>query len=169
MRRLASTAIVLMLAAPAAAQPVAVRVQIDPSTDSAPSEKLAAPIEQCIRDNASKVEIAVSDLNEAVTFLVDNLCAQPIAEESARRAKRAAEQYQKQIQDACDKEKTQPDGDPARQYACACAISNATHIGFTGIDQYNAGSVQGPPAGVALASKLLLDLRLSHSKPGQPR
>jgi hypothetical protein len=108
-------------------------------------------------------------LNEGVTFLVDNLCAEPIADENARKAKQAAEQYRKQLQDACDKEKSQSNSSRATPAMGACAMTNATHIGFTGIDQYNAGSVQGPPAAVALASKLLLDLRLSHSKPGQPR
>jgi hypothetical protein len=130
---------------------------------------LAAPIEKCIRDNAVKAEQAVPDLNGAVTFLVDNLCAEPIANESARRAKISAEKYQMQMQDACDKEKSQPKNANPTPAMSFCDVAGATHIGFSGIDQYSSNSISGPPAAVGLASKLLLDLRLSHSKPGQPR
>jgi hypothetical protein len=169
MRRLTSVALLSLLAVHPAAAQFAVRTTVDPLAASPQEDKLAAPVDQCIRDNAAKVELAVSDLNQAVAFLVDNVCAQPISDEHARKTRQATEQYQRQMQDACDKEKSQPKNAKPTPGMSFCDLAGATHIGFSGIDQYTAGSVQGPPAAVALASKLLLDLRLSHSKPGQPR
>src|SRR5581483_6928942 len=162
MRLLVPVSALLVLAAhPAVAQSIAVRVTRDPSTITQ-QEKLAAPIEQCIRDGAAKTEQAVPDLNDAVVFLVDKLCAQPIADENNRRTRLAAEEAQKNWQAACNKAKAQAKNGQSAQATAACMMASETHIGFTGIDQFNASTIPGPPAAVALASQLLLDLRLAN-------
>jgi hypothetical protein len=139
--------------------------------------KLGAPIEECIRSNAAKVESAIDDLSRATSFLVSNVCAEPVAAENARKMKVSAERRAKQLQAWCDDQKksnTQPPGSASLSYMCAA--SGATHIGFSGIDQYDGDDDDSlsfvgtsPPAAIGLASRLLLDLRLSHSKTGQPR
>jgi hypothetical protein len=137
---------------------------------SAENAKLAmsAPIETCIRDNAAKVESAVLDLNQAVDFLVSNICAEPIAADQAEQAKAASEKQYAQWQKACDNAKvTAKDNDNSMSALCG-----NFRVGFltepnddSTYTIYAAGS--RPAGAVALASRLLLDLRLSHSNSRQ--
>jgi len=136
---------------------------------------VAAPIEQCIRENAPKVEIAVSELNAAVGFLVDKICAEPVASENTRLATIQQEKMAAYWQKMCDDQKAAKGGDAEKNNnskaigANYCAMGK---IGFAGLEQYLPDDESGPvymgsgsPAAVALASRLLLDLRLSHKKP----
>jgi hypothetical protein len=155
----ATMAFATLMAAPARAEEAA------PST---------AAIEQCVRDNATKVEAAIADLNQAVEFLVKKICAGPVAERNALLSKRQQDQMAASWKAMCDKQKaakTMAD-DSAKSALDVCAMRDYS-AGFTGIvsgdddaPAYLAGNV--PPVAVALASSLLLDLRLSHLKSGQP-
>lgn len=152
------------------------------AADTDGATKLPAPIEQCIRDNAGKVEAAVSNLNDAVDFLVGKMCAVPIAAESARIAKLMQERTAGQWKKMCDEEtaatkSTTADGEKAAPKAFDyCAM---TKIGFLtepaqGDDEgvsysYSIALGSSPPAAVALAAQLILDMRLAHSRAAQAR
>jgi len=137
--------------------------------DAAPS---ATPIEQCIRDNAGKVETSIDNLNQAVDFLVGKICAEPIAKENARVTKIQQDRVAAQWKAMCDKRKAAPDtGTRGRSNVDFCAMQG---MGFTGVmsadddDEDSLPSYSGlnlPPSAVALAARLLLDLRLAHAKP----
>jgi len=128
--------------------------------------RLAPEIAQCINDNAPKVEAAVSDLNQAVDFLVSDVCAEPIAAQEAQQAKRSSDRMAAQWKKLCDEETA----DKKKSGADYCMM---TKIGFAGepSDEEGAGAYTAilgvstwnkPAAAVALASRRLLDLRLSH-------
>jgi hypothetical protein len=128
------------------------------------SATLAPEIAQCINDNASKVEAAVSDLNQAVDFLVSDVCAEPIAAQGAQQAKRSSERMAAQWKKLCDEEPA----DKKKSGSDFCAM---TKLGFAsesgdedGLSYAIAANTWGKPAAaVALASRKLLDLRLSHT------
>jgi len=136
---------------------------------------LAAPIEQCIRGNAAKVEAAVPDLSQAVDFLVGKICAEPIAKENARVLRNQQERMAADWQKMCDEEKAakrtnSTTTDRQNMGVDYCALGK---VGFAGIDPYTDDDNGGPmyigagsPAAIALAARLLLDLRLAHKKPG---
>jgi hypothetical protein len=129
--------------------------------DGAP---LAAPVEQCIRGNAVKVSAAISDLNQAVDFLVEKLCAEPIAADNDRQSKENIAARTAQLKEKCAKSETDG-GYPHRTKDMMCAF------GDSGLDLDFAGGTviyglaSKPPAAVALAARLLLDLRLAHENP----
>jgi hypothetical protein len=127
---------------------------------------LAPAIVQCIDDNAAKVEAAIPGLNQAVDFLVSDVCAEPLVTEESRQAKQSAERMQAQWKKVCDEETAEK----KKTAADYCAV---TKIGFanaandedgTGYTIYGAGAFNKPAAAVARASRKLLDLRLSHMK-----
>jgi hypothetical protein len=73
-------------------------------------------------------------------------------------------------QKLCDKQKAQAgsNGEETKE-ADFCSTDYA---GFAGLEQYNVDDMStaytgsGSPAAVALAARLLLDLRVAHTKPG---
>jgi len=147
---------------------IAAAVHAGESTPAATPKDQTA---QCIRDNATKVERAITDLNQAVVFLVDKVCAEPVAAENARRAaeqsRRMSEYWQKlcDAQKAAVAEKHDAESNPAKGVDY-CMMSK---VGFTGVEQYSedddGGAAyvgSGSPSDVGLAARLLLDLRLTH-------
>jgi hypothetical protein len=127
---------------------------------------LAAPIAQCINDNAAKVEAAIPDLNEAVDFLVLNVCAGPVAEQQQLRMKHAAEKSVARMQKMCDDEKAADKTKPAPSYCNSLKIGFMSEPNNLEEDYFGivATASSKPAAAAALASRLLLDLRLSHKK-----
>jgi hypothetical protein len=155
--------IFLALTTGAASADTAVAPQADP---------YASPIEQCIRDNAAKVEASISDINQAVDFLVGKVCAVSIAEHNAEHTKLLQRQNFERIQKMCDeqtaaKAEAKADaGKPAGVDYCAI-IKSATTMAVqpvpfdpwsTNIGVANAN----PAAAVALAAQLLLNIRAAH-------
>ncbi len=138
--------------------------------------------EECIRNNAFKVEAAIADLAQATKFLVEDICAVPISKENGERMAKQAEAANAQWKKMCDDEKTAKEASKSKitgTLSFGCSMMKATQrVGVVNTNadlQDNADSDdeymfigQGSPAAVALASSLLLDLRLSHSKSGQP-
>ena len=137
----------------------------------------ASPIEQCIRDNASKVEATIPDINQAVDFLVGKVCAATIAEHNVERTKLVAQKTFERVQRLCEqqtaaKQDAKPDdakADAAKPVAptmdyCAL-IKNASQSVVQPLpyDPWASGvnppNSSPPPAAVALASQLLLSLR----------
>ena len=139
--------------------------------DAAPT----APAEQCIRDNAAKVEAAIGDLNQAVDFLVTKICAIPLARLNAHTMKVRQETTSAQMKAMCDKRKAEPKKDDSNKSFDICSVSDYT-AGFltepnddvTDEGAFPFAGASPTPDTVALASSLLLDLRLSHLKSGQP-
>ncbi len=140
------------------------------SSAHADDAALAAPIEQCIRGNAIKVSAAIPDLNQAVDFLVDKLCAKPIAEDSAAAQRAAMQKYADRQQKNCDdwKKSHAPaapasgNEDEANPCQLAGMMGDASGFSWT---ITAARPAAAPPAAVALAAKLLLELRLAHENP----
>ena len=137
---------------------------------------LAAPIEQCIRDNAPKVEAAVPDLNQAVEFLIGNVCAQSVAVEQVRQRQLADDRRAAEWDKMCETQKaTKRDGktgaDVDQSMAAMCSEKSVFKVGFIteprdvdGDELTIYRNVSYPAAAVSLAARLLLDLRLSHTK-----
>lgn len=131
---------------------------------------LAAPIEQCIRDNAVKVSSVVPNLNEAVDFLVDKVCAKPIADDAAAQQAVVMKQYSEQLRKNCDAWKSaHPNADTASseddEAVNPCQLSSMTGEdgGINWMIFTSRVAPAAPPAAVALAAQLLLDLRLAHT------
>jgi hypothetical protein len=128
---------------------------------------LAAPIERCIRDNAAQVEAAEPDLTKAVDFLVGYVCAAPIAEERSRetlaRNRQIAQQNQTDCEQRVAQRKTAATPNPVTEDCTRFTRNLATTSNI--FDVFNVVSAQlKPPAAVQLAARLILDLRLAHTK-----
>jgi len=135
---------------------------------------------QCVRDNAPRVEAAISDLAQATKFLVEDVCAVPVARENAERMAKQTEAANAQWQKMCDDEKNAKEVSKSKgtgTLSFGCSMMKATQrVGVVNTNAYVQDVVdsddeymfvgQGSPTAVALASSLLLDLRLSHSKSG---
>jgi hypothetical protein len=152
---------VALIAAPA--------VQAQPA-GPAPADQLAPAIETCIRDNAASVEKAIPDLNQAVEFLAAKVCAVPVEAERQRLAKALADRQAEKMKAACARQqKAQKDvtpPSPDEDNFDVCSDNGVDFEGFSAL--YVTGYINNaPPAATALASKLLLDLRLSNSKSRQ--
>lgn len=145
---------------------------------------LAPAIERCIRDNAAKVEAAVPDLKRAVDFLVDDVCAEPVARENARKQAISVKQSAAHFQKMCDEEKARASRGSTKNKnegdVDACAMAGIASIGIANTNAYADSDDEednddpsfvgtGPPAAIALASRLLLDLRLSDTSRERPR
>ena len=136
----------------------------------APADQLAPAIETCIRANAANVEKAVPDLNQAVEFLAAKVCAVPVETDRQRLAKEAADRQAEKMKAACAR-RQKADKDAAsspqdEEYGDPCAMADMDFDGGSAF--YVSGTLFNvPPAATALASKLLLDLRLSNSKSRQ--
>jgi hypothetical protein len=140
---------------------------------AAADSKIDPATETCIRDNVLKVERAIDDLGQATTFLTTNICAVPVAAETARRQRQYTEAYNAQWAKMCDEQKATTKTKKKDELSFdPCTISATTKIGFlniAGADEeelsstiYTSGIAS--PAATALAAQLLLDLRLSHQK-----
>ncbi|MBL6852220.1 MAG: hypothetical protein ISS15_08265 [Alphaproteobacteria bacterium] len=131
---------------------------------------LAAPIEQCIRSNAIKVASAVPNLNEAVDFLVEKICAKPIADEAAVQQANVMKQYSDRLRKNCDTWKAAHPNTDAASVSGNDESYNPCQLADTAGDSGGinwtifAGRTpsEAPPAAVALAAQLLLDQRLAH-------
>jgi len=143
------------------------------SSPSAAGAVLAAPVAQCINDNAARVEMAISDLNQAVDFLVTDICAEPVAAEQARQSKLAMQQQTAHWQKTCsdmeaNRKAKAPDSETAASYDAWCSNVRVGFLSEPDSDSENGytlfSSLTREPAAVALASRLLLDLRLSRTK-----
>jgi hypothetical protein len=130
------------------------------------AQEPAAPIAQCIRENAPKVEHTVASLLDATSFLVDEVCATETASEiqHQREIKYKEAQEREKQKRACQ---TKAGSDTNALAACNTQNAETT---FTSVSQFF-------PTGVLPASKLLpevtsyaakelLRLRLSQAKPG---
>jgi hypothetical protein len=134
--------------------------------------ELAAPIDQCIRGNAVKVSAAILDLNAAVDFLVEKVCAKPVADDAIAAQRTLMDQYHDRLRKTCETWKAaHPNGDaatPGNEEAYnPCQMADATNDEGGGINWalYVTRTGSASPAAVALAAKLLLDLRLAHPNP----
>lgn len=141
----------------------------------------ASPLEQCIRDNAAKVDAAVADINQAVDFLVGKICAVPLAEANATRAREIQVRSAQRLQRMCDDQataKAQAKPDDAKPAANGPAIDycqlakNLTALTDRPLPAFDAWTTNAmfpggnPAAAVGLASRLLLDLRYEHKHHG---
>jgi len=152
---LPACAAILALAAP-------VRAQQD--------DELAPEIAQCLRDNATAVESVEPDLTKATDFLVIDACAAPIAKDqqrqNAQRLQASAERNRAQCQQRVAQQKQLDESStPARNGRvyenCDFNYDNA----LAGTQILSIINVpQRPAAAVALAAKLILDLRVAHNK-----
>ena len=135
----------------------------------AQQDGLPPDISQCLRDNAAAVETAEPDLTKATDFLVLDACALPVAREQQRqntqRLKEAADRNRALCLDrvAQQKQQDQAAARPGRSYEnCDLnynnAVANSPLLPVLAIPQRN-------PAAIALAAKLILDLRVAHNKP----
>jgi hypothetical protein len=134
-----------------------------------------AQIEQCIRQNAPKVEAAIRDLKQGVSFLIEDVCAVPVSLENARQMRARTAATTAQWQRLCDDGKDRKDGDAQsknQNYFCSMAKVNGVVGGAQYVqDIVDDGTVytgQASPAMISLASSLLLDLRLAHLKSEAP-
>ncbi len=153
----------------AIAAPAAVEAQ-------SPTAPVALPqsLGQCIHDNAAKVEAAMPDLNAGVDFLVNKLCAVPVASQTLHRMQDQQLRYKAQLDKACNDQKAKPAADAQGLPGMdVCAMKNFPIVsaaedeevdGYDGIPTYPGAA---PPSAIALASNLLLDLRLSKSNSRQ--
>jgi len=132
-------------------------------------------VEQCIRDNAPKVEQAINPLNTAVDFLVGDVCAEPIAAELERRQLAYFANMQQQAKKQCEArpKPTPPAGAKAEdnEETDPCtpgALDYTALVSNGGWTMFGAGASRAePPQATALAAKLLLDLRLARTKSTQ--
>ena len=128
-------------------------------------------IAECLQKNAAAVEAAEPDLTKATDYLVADICAAPVAEEQRRvtiaRNQQNAERNRAQCQDRVTQQKTQDAiaGQPSRRTYENCELvynnqinANSFVLPFIGL-----GGTR-PPAVVSMAAKLILDLRLAHTK-----
>jgi len=128
---------------------------------------LAPAIAQCINENAAKVEAAVSELNQAVDFLVSDVCAEPIAAQAAQQGKVASEHMAAQWKKMCDEET--PEQKKAGTDYCTwtkAGFLSEPNDDSVGSVSYAITSWNRPAAAVALASRRLLDLRLARISKG---
>ena len=141
------------------------------------SQVLAPDFEACIRDNAAKVEAAEPDLTKAVDYLVFDVCAMPLANDRQRQAQQIIDKQKADRQALCDQQKAlrsaaeksndEDSGDDDFNDINSCVLDagyedSLTTVYITGF----AAQQQKPAPAAALASQLLLDLRLSHSTSG---
>jgi hypothetical protein len=140
------------------------------SAASAQDVELAAPIKECIDQNAPDVERAVTSLTDATLFLVEDLCADVIAAEQARESKIATQKMLSHYQQQCDALKpskpTTSDPDEMGSNPCMMAKSMSDMYGASGWTIFSA--IKQPlPLPTSYAAKLLLSLRIAHAKSNQ--
>ena len=136
-----------------------------------PMDSNAGSIEQCIRDNAAKVESSIADLTQAADFLVNKVCAVPIAQANAERVRQQQQRLAELWQKLCDdqtaaKADAKPDAKPAPTVPDYCLLAKNTYANlarqqgsFDGWSTNVGFPANSPAAAVALASQLLVSLR----------
>ena len=155
MKRLAAS-LILTLAAPAYA---------------AENDGMTPAIAQCLQQNASAVEAAEPDLTKATDFLVNAICAAPVAEEQRRintiRTQQTAERNRAQCLDRVAQQKGQDAAlaNPPRRNYENCELNYNNQISNSSFILPILGIAARPPAVISMAAKLILDLRLAHNKP----
>jgi len=121
---------------------------------------LPKPIEQCIRDNAPAVERAIDRLPDAVDFLVDDVCAKPIAEQEERDRLASVAKIKESWDKTCAARKSKPKSSAQSDDDFDICAASASSLDYTG-GSYMAITGFNKPAGpTALAAQLLLQLRL---------
>jgi hypothetical protein len=132
-----------------------------------PIDPYAGQMERCIRDNAAKVESSIADLTQAADFLVNKVCAVPLAQAAAERVRQTRLRLDESWQKLCDeqtaaKADAKPDAKPAEDY-CRFAKNGLVdqRESFDGWSDVGFPTT-APPAAVALASQLLVSLRAAH-------
>jgi len=132
---------------------------------------LPAPIESCIRSNAEKVERAVPDLNQAVAFLVEDVCAAPIAEANRQMQRAAMQEVLKRQRKACADWRAKNTGSRADQHdegADPCQMADLSNdADAVGSWTLFAPQRSDSAEAASLAATLLLDLRLARQKAGR--
>ncbi len=132
---------------------------------------LTPEITQCLRDNATAVGSVEPDITKATDFLVVDACAGPIAKEqqrqNAQRVQASAERNRAQCQARVAQQKQQDESvTPPRNGRvyenCDLAYDNA--VANAQMLPVIINIPQRPPAAIALAAKLILDLRVAHNK-----
>jgi hypothetical protein len=144
----------LLCASPSFAQSVATNSALGVSED----------IQQCIRDNAPKVERSISSLTEGVNFLVSDVCAVPVAQEMERQQNVMMASMREATKKRCEAQKAagKQDAKPADEIdPCAAMDAIYDSNAVSGWTMYSAG-LNKPAAPTAFAAQLLLSLRVSH-------
>ena len=127
---------------------------------------LRQAVEQCVRQNASRVESAIADLGQATDFLVQKICAQPLAEQTAFQTQQAQQEQNARLQKLCDEQKSKRSDDGGRKGLDACSMQDQSLILMFGTSApYLPAFGNAEPDTIALAAKLLLDLRIAHQAP----
>jgi hypothetical protein len=127
-----------------------------PSNGDVPPRGLSEPVKSCLTQNAPKVEEAISSLTEGVTFLTDNICAVPLADDNEQRSQGEMKAYKDKQEARCAAERDKPKVKSVVDACQMAAIYDA--YDFPG-SSASYGTAHTPDA-TAYAAKLLLDLRL---------
>ena len=162
MKRLAASLFLLAVSAPALAQ----------NNDAAPAvDGMTPAIAECLQKNAAAVEAAEPDLTKATDYLVADICAQPVAEEQRRitaiRTEQVAQRNRAQCQARVAQQKQQDESvTPPRNGRVYenCDLSYDNAVANAQMLPVIINIPQRPPAAIALAAKLILDLRVAHNK-----
>jgi hypothetical protein len=132
---------------------------------SAWADGVPAPIAQCLQDNAAKVEQAIAALNTAADFLVNDVCIAPIAEEQQRQRQASTHANFVRQKKRCDAKKAAGQSTVVKsdggEYDICETYEGEEPAPYVSLS----ASTHADPASIALASRLLLDLRLSHATP----
>ena len=142
---------------------IGVLIAICIATAIQPSQaaELAAPVAACIRDNAPKVEQAIQSLSEAVEFLTVDICANEINAEAQRQWTEDQRTSQQRMKELCNNlRNNRPTAHDDSERVGLMCDPTLTEIGYQGGWAMYSSGVK-PAAAVALASKVLLDLRLA--------
>jgi hypothetical protein len=131
---------------------------------SADARHLAPAIEQCIRDNAAKVEKAIPDLNEALSYLVSGVCSAPIGQEYERLLKIDEQKKRSDYLKMCEQMRSNgASQQPIPTPICEPdVVESTTSPASTGEDVRVYGIQPRFDEAFSLAARLLLDLRLAH-------
>ena len=155
MKRLAAVLFLLAASAPAHA---------------AENDGMTPAIAECLQQNAAAVEAAEPDLTKATDFLVNAICAAPVAEEQRRintiRTQQTAERNRTQCLDRVAQQKglDAAMANPPRRTYENCELNYNNQISNSGFILPMLGIANRPPAVVSMAAKLIIDLRLAHNK-----
>jgi hypothetical protein len=127
---------------------------------------MSAATEACFRANAEAVERSVQDLDKAVDFLTEYVCAKEVAADKNALWKRQQEATRLMIRKQCDTLKANPkskaDDEDGSNYCWLVDSVYGSDASITGAPTF---ATVATPETRALAAKLLLDLRLKRSKP----
>jgi hypothetical protein len=154
-RYLATAALFALFVSPALAQ-----------TDM-PAQTGAMPpaVEQCIRDNAAKVEAQFDSLKDGVDFLVGYVCAGPIAAEQRRQQLATQDAMRTMWQRQCDDQKQSGKTDDKNTIdPCTMAKTMASTTAMSNLIMLNP-ALNKPAYATSLAAQLLLDIRAG--RPGK--